>query len=328
MANHYLGIDISKEKVDVCLLRGDSHVYGEFTNNKKGFKSLLKWLRKNEAEQPHICMEATGYYWEDIAACLYDEGYRISVVNPMAIKAFGKSEMRRTKTDKVDAGIIARFCRANNPRLWEPPTPQRLELRDMVRTLEGFKTMQNQEKNRLSRTNLSTKAKEVHKKVLRSIEKQIHELQEAIEEHVKSYPDLKEKWDLLLSIKGIGPGTAAIILSETEEVEVYESARQMAAHAGLTPKRHESGSSVRGRSKMSKMGNARLRRAFYMPAMVAARWNPIVKAFYERLIKAGKTEMVALGACMRKLLHIAYGVLKNKEVFDPDYLTAKAGISR
>lgn len=328
MASDFLGIDISKEMVDVCLLKGESQIYGEFTNNKKGFKALLTWLRKNKAENVHTCMEATGYYWEDIADHLYDKGHKVSVVNPMRVKAFGKSEMRRTKTDRVDAGIIARFCRAHNPRLWSPPPPHKRELRDMVRTLESFKKMKVQEENRLKRTTMFAEARAAHKKMFQYLKKQIQNLQEKVEEHIKKHPDLKEKWGFLLSIPGIGPVTAAIFLSEIEDVDAYISARQMAAHAGLTPRHRVSGTSVRGRAKMSKMGNALLRKSLYLPACVARRFNPIIKEFSQRLIDAGKSEMVVLGACMRKLLHIAYGVMKNKEVFDPNYLTAKAGISR
>ena len=141
----------------------------------------------------------------------------------------------------------------------------------------------------------------------------------AIRAHFKRYAPLRAKRDLLVTVPGIGPITAAKILAEVPEIESFEGARQVAAYAGLTPKEHITGSSVRGRTRLSKIGNARIRTALYMPAVVSIRCNPLVRALAERLRAKGKVPMVIIGAAMRKLLHLAYGVLKHGKPFDPAF---------
>ncbi len=326
MSSQYLGIDIAKAKVDVVFLKEDRPHPKTFKNNRTGFDALAKWLKEQKvSDDLHICMEATGPYWEAIATYLHDAGYRVSVMNPACIKAFSKSELRRTKTDRVDALVIARYCRAASPALWTPMPAHIRELQALVRRLESLKAMHRQESNRLDMPELhSERVAESIYMILSALDTQIRAVEREIKDHIDNHPELKEQKELLLSIPGIGEVTSALLLSEMGNVKAYRSARQLAAHAGLTPKDHESGSSVHGRARLAKIGNSRLRRALYMPAIVSKQRNPIIMAFCERLLAAGKPKMLVIAAAMRKLLHIVFGVLRSKTPYNPDILALKA----
>lgn len=327
MNSLYLGIDIAKVKVDVVLLSEQRSLQKTFKNNSTGFDALVKWICQHKAspDDLHICMEATGPYWEAIATYLHDADYKVSVTNPACIKAFSKSELRRTKTDKVDALVIARYCRAASPALWTPLPRQIRELQSLVRRLESLKAMHRQESNRLDMPEMHSDrvAESIHV-ILSALDKEIKAVEKKIKDHIDSYPDLKEQRDLLESIPGIGEVTSALLLAEMGDIKAYRSARQLAAHAGLTPRDHESGSSIHGRSRLAKIGSSRLRRALYMPAIVSKQYNPIITAFCHRLLESGKPKMVVIAAAMRKLLHIVYGVLKSMTPFNPSFMPSWA----
>lgn len=321
MTTDYLGIDVSKAKLDVTLLQGKQAFSAIFKNNQTGFAALQKWLKKYQS-QPHAALEATGSYGKAVTRFLYENGFPVSVVNPMQIKAFSRSEMLRVKTDKVDSALIARFCRTHRPRLWEPQEEALEELQALTRRLSELKGMRQQEANRLQDPSCVGLVQDSVERHLSGLEQEIAELEKLIRSHLDQNPKLKAQKDLLKSIPGIGDTTASMLLSEIGDWERYGSARQLAAHAGLTPMIRQSGSSVRGRGAISRLGNANLRTALFFPAIVAKRVNPIVRVFCERLAQAGKPKMVVIAAAMRKLLHIVFGVLKGKEGFKPDYLTS------
>lgn len=179
--------------------------------------------------------------------------------------------------------------------------------------------MRQQEANRLSSGLMDEDVRGIINEHLAFLDEQIKQIKRLIQEHIKRHPGLREQQQLLASIPGIGELTAAKLLAEIGDLSNYESARQVAAYAGLTPRREVSGSSVRGRARLSKTGNAALRKALYLPAIVAKQHNPAIKAFCERLSKNGKSKMAVIGAAMRKLLHLAYGVLKSGKAFDPHH---------
>jgi transposase len=312
-----LGIDISKKKFDVALLRSDKLRHKHFNNDKKGFQGLSTWLVKQKADQVIACMESTGIYGEALSEYLFDQGHQVSVVNPSRIKGFAQSEMVRVKTDKVDATVIARFCAAIEPASWTPPPKNVRQLRDLVRRLDSLNAMHQQESNRLEAVSELVEA-QVHKH-LNFLEAEIKTVKALIRQRIDDDPDLREKRDLLDSIPGIGEATISTVLSEFSQIDQFKSAKALAAYVGVTPKIKESGSSVRGRSMMSKMGRSKLRKSFFMPALVALRYNPIIVELKERLTKAGKAKMAIVGAAMRKLIHIIYGVLKHKQPFRTDY---------
>lgn len=312
-----LGIDISKKKFDVALLRGAKLRHKHFSNDPKGFQALSAWLSKQKVDQVIACMESTGIYGEALSEYLFDQGHSVCVVNPSRIKGFAQSEMLRVKTDPVDATVIARFCLAIHPEPWVPPAKNTRQLRDLVRRLESLNAMRQQEHNRLEA--VSELVADQVTKHLAFLEQEITTIKALIRQQIDDDPDLREKRDLLDSIPGIGEATISTLLSEFSQIEQFKNAKALAAYVGVTPKIRESGSSVRGRSMMSKMGRSRLRSRFFMPALVALRHNPIIVALKQRLTKAGKAKMAIVGAAMRKLIHIIYGVLKNKQPFQADY---------
>jgi len=277
----------------------------------------LSWLRGRGAgpEKTCVCMEASGEFEEAVAHRLYEEGYRVSVVNPRRIKGYASSQLQRTKTDSADAALIARFGRREDPRPWQPPSAAESRLQELTRARQALKKEKTRTQNRLDEAD-DEAVRRAHRNLLDEIKEQIEDLEEEIEEHVEEDPELKGRCSLLDTIPGVGLQTAAIVISELGSPERFESARQAAAYAGLVPSHWESGTSVRGAPQMSKVGNDRLRRAMYFPAMTALRFNAAVKAFGDRLKERGKEKMVVIGAAMRKLLHICYGVLKSGRPFD------------
>ena len=311
-----LGIDISKASFHVELSLNNKLRHRKFVNRKEGFAELHTWLSKHKAPVVHACMEATGPYSEDLALYLHQHGHTVSVVNPAQIKAFGQSELLRNKDDRPDAGLIRRFCEKQQPAAWVPPPAHLRELQALTRHLENLSETKHQQVNRLE----STKAKDVVKslrKLIAYLDNEIERTEKQIHNHIDTHPDLKEQFELLDSISGIGTRTAAALLGEIN-FKQYRTARQLAAFVGLTPKNNRSGTFC-GRTRLSKIGNRRVRKALFMPAIVAKRHNPIVRSFCQRLAHNGKTKMEIIGAAMRKLIHIAFGVVKNGRTFDPNH---------
>lgn len=314
------GIDIAKRKFDVVLLGGGKEKHGSFHNTEEGFAAFTRWLQKEGIDHVHACMEATGTYGDKLAEYLHERGHVVSVVNPARIKGFGQGEMVRTKTDKADARLIARFCQVMKPAPWEPMTAEIKQLRALVRRYDELNDMLSQERNRLA-----TAEEEVRpfiRSVINLLTKQLDEVRRLIHRHIDQNPGLREKRDLLESIPGVGPVTSAAVLAEFGDVNRFSKAKCMASFCGLTPRQRQSGSSVRGRSRISKTGSWRIRRTLYMPAVVARSYNPALAALSTRLRERGKCTMVIIAAVMRKLVHIIFGVLKSGRPFDPQIAAA------
>lgn len=320
MATPTLGIDIAKLKFDACLLRADGKPrHKVFPNAAEGFAQLAQWLTRQGVPAAHACMEATGAYGEALALYLYAAGHAVSVVNPAAVKAFAASRLSRTKTDKVDAELIARFCLAQRPAAWSPPAPEVRELQALARRLESLVGMRVAEENRLTSGITVEAVRQSVEEHVAYLNEQIRRTEELLREHINRHPTLRQQSELLDSIPGIGEATAAVLLAELTDITQYRSARQVAAYAGLVPREWRSGSSVRGRVRLSKIGNARLRRALYFPAVTALRCSAFFQAWAEGLRQRGKSKMSVIGAAMRKLIHLAYGVLKTGRPFDPQW---------
>jgi transposase len=323
MTTSPLGIDVSKAKFDACLVRDSGKLrHRAFPNTPAGFRQLSDWLAKHHVERAHACLEATGAYSEALATYLREQGHVVSVVNPSLIKAYARSRLSRAKTDKADATLIAQFCAERRPPEWQPPPAEIRELQALVRRLDSLIEMRQMEANRLDVTSGAAAVRESLVGHLAFLDEEIARAEGLIRSHIDRHPGLRGQRDLLLSIPGIGSTTAAKLLGEILDVKLYGSARQLAAFAGLAPRLHESGSSVRRRARLSKAGAPRLRKALYFPAIVAMRHNPHVRALSERLTGRGKCPMQVIGAAMRKLVHIAYGVLKSGRPFDPELKTA------
>lgn len=313
----HLGIDVAKAKLDCALrLTNGKFRHKVVENTPAGFRALDSWLAKEGAQAVHVCMEATGLYWEGIAEHLAGQStLTVSVVNPLQIKAFGESQLIRTKTDKVDAKLIAQFCAERAPDAWQAPSPAEQALRALVRRLEALQTMHTQESNRLELAR-HTVAEGIAKH-LQWLDEEITRLKKAIRDHIDNDPTLREKYRLLESVPGLGERTAATLLAFLAEPARFGNARQAVAFAGLDPRQHESGSSVRGKPRLSKIGHTLLRKALYMPAMVTLYRTEWGKRFQERLTASGKPPKLIIGAMMRKLIHVAFGVLKSGIPFQP-----------
>lgn len=314
MSKNILGIDIAKLKIDVALVRESKTFTNQFDNSPKGFKLLAAWLTSLGVEQVHACLEATGSYGEAVAAFLHHAGHLVSVVNPFQIKGYAKSKLQRNKTDTADARLIADFCLTQNPAQWFPPAPQTVELQALTRRIEMLEEMLQMEQNRLDVA--PPKTKPSIKRMIRTFEQEIKNLRKSIKEHIDQNPELRQQSELLQTIPGIGEKTAHVLLAEIE-FSRYDSARQVAAYAGVTPKKRQSGTSLK-QTNLSKLGNGRIRKGLYFPAIVAKTHNTIIQDFANRLENNGKTPMQIVCASMRKLLHIAFGVLKHKSPFNPN----------
>lgn len=313
-----LGIDIAQKKFDVYLLVESQSYQSSFSNSPDGFSQLQEWLAQHEVTELQACLEATGIYYEAVAEYLYQQGYRVSVVNPWQIKAYADSKLRRHKTDRLDARLIAEFCQKEQPRTWQPLAPAEKTLQALVRHLDSLTETRPQQLNRLesSRDPLVTTSLE---RVIAQLSLEIEQIKRQIQDHIDHHADLKRKQELLDTIAGIGLQTATSLLAEMPDLADYPSAKHAAADAGLTPAERSSGSSVRGQPRLSKIGKPRVRKLLYFPALAAIPYNPIIKAHPDRLLAQGKPKMVAVGAAMPKLLHLAYGVLKHNKPFDPAY---------
>ena len=324
----YLGIDVSKDSLEVVLLReGETAQQARFDNTRTGFNSLHNFLKKRKVERLHACLEATGHYGDGVALFLYEAGYTVSVVNPARIKGYAQSRMSRNKTDSVDATLIADFCRTQQPEAWTPPAPEVQELQAMVRHLHNLTEMRQQEVNR-RQAGITTPAvlKTLHEHIA-FLDQQIAQLKQQIHDHVDRHPALRQQRDLLTSIPGLGDLTAFRLLAELRDIAAFASPRQLAAFAGLTPRQRLSGSSIRGRSRLSKCGSSRLRAALYFPAIVAMRHNPLLRPFAARLLANGKSKLQVIAAVMRKLLHLVFGILKSGQPFDPLFLVKHAAFA-
>ena len=322
MSVSVLGIDIAKQKFDAALLVDGKTKHKTCKNSAEGFEALSLWLEKQGIVKVHACLEATGNYGEDLRIYLHEAGHIVSIVNPARIKGFAQSEMIRTKTDKLDAALIARFCLAMKPGPWLPPPPEIRALRALVRRVDSLIDMRSQEKNRISTAHESVIS--LIKGHIAYLDQEIEKIRQQIADLIGQNPHLKRRKELLSSIPGIGKATIPHILAELDDLEKFSHVREMVAFIGLAPKETLSGSSIKGKPRLCKIGHARLRKALYMPALVSIQCNPVMIDFYNRLKDKGKNGKVIVCAIMRKLVHVIFGVLKSGKKYDPNYKPALA----
>lgn len=316
-----LGIDIAKSKFDVTLLLPTgARRRKACPNSSRGIAELLAWLQRHGVERVHAGLEATGMYGEALATALVDAGHRVSLLNPAIIHYYGKSQLARAKTDRIDADLIADYTAKEHPPAWRPLPRDIRELQALVRRLDVLLRMHTDERNRAQAGQLPTAVQQSIEAVVARLEEQIAVVRAQIRQHIDRHPGLRAQRDLLTTIPGIGDNTAAILLAELF-TKSFASARQAAAFAGVVPRAHDSGN-LHGRRVMCKVGPSRLRKALYFPAIAALRWNPLLQPMAVRLRAAGKPPMLIIGAAMRRLVHIAFGVLKSGLPFDPTVVKA------
>ncbi len=319
----FLGIDVAKAKLDCALFDTSSNKQKckVVANNKEGFDALLAWLSKQHAPMPHIIMEPTGVYHEAAAFALTEAGLTLSLVNPAQLRKFAQAIGVKTKTDKADSLVLARYGATQHPAPWQAPSPSVRVLKALLARRDAVAEDIQREKNRKEKMSVNEVPAIVRESVDASIsflEQELKRLQNEIDQHINSDPDLRGKRELLETVTGVGPRVSEHLTALLASRD-FDTAEQLAAYLGLVPVQWESGSSVRGRPHMSKAGPARLRKLLYMPAIVAAKWNPHIRALYERLLKRGKSKMAAIGAAMRKLAHLCFGVVRSGKPYDANF---------
>jgi transposase len=316
-----LGVDISKATFDVAICVNEKVRQAHFKNAPDGYEKLLGWLAKWKVDRVHACMESTGGHERALAEFLHQRSHVVSIVNPARIKGFAQSQMARAKTDRYDARLIERFCRQQQPEPWSPPPPELERLQALMRRLDDLKGMRQQEGSRWTSARQADERASIER-VVTFLDEQIRELEREIDEHIDQTPSLRRDFELLKSIKGVGTITARVML--VMALRRFGSARQAVAFVGLAPRPHESGTSVRTRAWLCKTGSSRLRTALYFPALAAGRHDPAFQAFRERLEARGKPGMVVVAALMRKLVTVAFGVLKSETAYNPELAAARA----
>ena len=321
---HYIGIDISKKKLDLAWLKDTDNIKVKtkiFKNDKSDFTNIIDWLTRNitiDLTELHICLEATGVYHESIAYYLHDQGIAVSIINPAYVKSYGDSLGSRNKTDKKDSVLLARYAYSVKPDVWTPPPAQARHLKSLLARLSALEEDRQRELNRLEQaesTDTTPIVKQSIEQMIKVLDKVISDLNGDIDDHINKHPELKQDQVLLESIQGVGSAVSRQMLSLMHN-KSFSSASQLAAFLGLVPRHHESGM-FKGKSRLAKNGASDIRAKLFMPALVAIKHNPDIKAQYERLLANGKCKMQAVCAAMRKLVHICYGVVKHQTLYVP-----------
>ncbi|WP_137173491.1 IS110 family transposase [Massilia sp. HP4] len=319
----YLGVDVSKKTLDCMLLNTSTSKSKSksIPNTNAGFQQLLEWLSKQGAPNAHVVLEPTGVYHEPAALALADAGLTLSLVNPAQLRQFALALGFKTKTDKADSMVLARYGATQQPEAWQPPSKSARRLKALLARRDAVADDIQREQNRLEAIEFGDSPSEVRASINKSIEfldGELKTLEAMIHAHIDDDPDLRSNKKLLESIPGVGE-RVSIHMTALFAAKTFTSAEQLAAYLGLVPVQWESGSSVRGRPRMSKAGPKHLRKLLYMPAVTARRWNPHIKAMSDRLLAKGKTLMTVIGACMRKLAHLCFGVINSRKPYNENY---------
>jgi transposase len=301
----FVGIDVSKDRLDVAV-RPSGEAF-DVPRNGAGIEDLVARLRALSPER--IAIEATGGFETVVAAGLAGASLPVVVVNPAQVRAFAQALGRRAKTDPIDAAVIAHFAEATKPALREMPDETTRLLADLVARRRQIVEMMAAEGQRERRAT-DKRLKKSIARLRKALEKELADLDQEIGDHVRGLPAWAEKEDLLASVPGIGPVIARTLIGELPELGTLDR-RQIAALVGLAPWTRQSGQ-WRGKSFIGG-GRKSVRSALFIGAMVAARFNPVLKAFRDKLVAAGKPKLVALVATARKLLTILNAILRDKK---------------
>jgi transposase len=321
----YIGIDVSKRRLHGAWLRDPQRGLIKTKasdNTPEGHALLLAWAQRVSGAAPgELCfvLEATGVYHEAVALFLHQAGCRVAVTNPLHVKRFAESHGIRTKNDHQDGRVLALYGEARRPQAWEPPPPHVRDLRALLRRLQALEEDFQREANRLEKARIEGAPERVIaslQTMQATLNQEIARLRQEIDDHIAAHPDLKAQRAHLASIPGVGPKLSAWFLA-LFRLKAFRDAKQAAAFLGLIPVEYQSGTSVLKRPRLAKNGDGRWRARLFLPALIAARYNPDIRALYTRLIAAGKPKMSAAGAAMRKLVQIAFGVFKHQQPYRP-----------
>jgi len=315
IAYSFIGVDMAKAKFDASTLVNNKAKHRVFENNLPGFKAFLSWIQKLD-DPSWVCMEATGHYSELLADYLHSQAIRVSIINPMQIKNFAKVTLKRNKNDILDSRLIAEYGAIMKPKAFVPRSAKQKEIRELIQLMDMLKSQLTQLKNQ--KTTVQTKSSKTEiQRAITALEKRIEKLNAKIKTAISEDAGFEELVKLLITIKGVGELSAYRILSLLPDISLFDSPKQLAAFMGVTPHQCESGA-WQGKTRMSKFGNPRLRKALYMPALSAKNKNEYLRPFVARLESRGLNPKAIVGAVMRKLAHIIFGILKSRQPFNPE----------
>jgi transposase len=310
----YLGIDVSKKSLDVAFPAEKGYVVKRYANDPRGYEQLLAQLSASSC----VVMEATGPYYVRLATYLHDKQVRVAVVNPLVIKRFSQMRLRRTKTDRADAQLIAAYGQTEKPPFWQPAAVFISELQQESTVLEGLIQQRTALKNQQEAFNqlphVSPQAKRSLETVLQALQEQIEQLEKDMAQ--KAQENQGSQLEKITSIPGIGPKTAIQLLIITQGFTRFANAKQLGAYVGLSPRAYESGTSVKGKARISKLGMSRMRALLYLCAWSAAKYNRACKELYERLLAKGKAKKLTLIAVANKLLKQAFALATKNQKYD------------
>lgn len=308
----YIGIDVSKALLDI--FNGDTASYHQFDNSTPGIKKLMSAVKKYKKDQILFTLESTGGYEKLTAKTLIKNGFSVAVINPRIIRDFAKASGKLAKTDKIDAKIIAAYAETMKPDSRFIFNENQAEIHELSTRRAQLVAMIIAEKNRLDK--VSGKIKKSILRTIKYLEKELAEIDKQLKSSVMADETFTQKQALLMSVKGIGEKTATALIAYLPELGLLEE-RQITALAGLAPFNCDSGK-MRGK-RMIWGGRSTVRTALYMATIAATRSNSIIRTFYQRLVSAGKPKMVALTACMRKLIIITNAMVRNNQPWQENY---------
>lgn len=313
-----IGIDISKVSFDIGYRKEDGKFHSsKFLNKVRGFKKFMEVIDDGD----HCVMEATGPYYLSLAQYLFEQGIKVSVVNPLQIKHFVRMRMVKTKTDKKDAMMIALYGQAEQPDLWQPNEKHIMQLQQIHTAIEGLQKQNTMFKNQIEAFfQLPDTDKEVMKTLralIKTFKIKIERLEARMLDIVKE--QYGNTYNSLITIPGIGPKTAIILIAVTNNFKKFDDIKKLSAYVGLAPRIYESGTSVKGKGHITKMGNKYLRKLLYMCAWTAKKCNVQCKSMYDRLSEKGKPEKVIKIAIANKLLRQAFAIGSTLGRYDKKY---------
>ncbi len=317
----YVGIDVGCSEVWVVAGKSKAR---KFSHNDQGVKQLYRWAKEKSGELLlHFCMEATGVYSQSVAVRLLGRGRcEVSIVNPAQIAAFAKAQMRRSKTDQIDAQVIWDYAQSQQPHPWQPERQAIQHLAALVTQADALQKTLRSWQNRCHahqyHSDLPRTVQQTTAKVEQMLRRQLEKVQQEIHRLCQADEELKRDVGLLCTIPGVAELTATRLLAYGKSALTERSPKELTAHAGLAPRHRQSGTSLNGKSRLCKQGDARLRFLLYMPTIVAVTFNPIIRYHYLRHLANHKPKMVAIMACMKKLLLMAQAILISQKPFNPN----------
>ncbi len=320
----FIGIDVSKDTLAVSIYDGKEFISKEFDYSKKDITKELINPFKDKKDSTIFLMEATGIYHTKLAYWLHQEGFSVSVINPLIIKSYSNSKLRRVKTDSSDSKLIAQYAFKNYDELtlFKVKSKEQKEIDDIVKAIDDINlantALNNQIKALKEKAYYSSEVVKLKQELLEKNSEVINKLKKLLNKKLKE--NFSKEYELLNNIPGVGIMVSSMVIAVFNNFKEFDSAKKVCSFIGIAPSPYESGTSVKRRGRISKKGSPIARKILYMATLSAIRYNKTIKEFYERLLQKGKTKMTAVIACMNKLIRIIFAVVKYKREFCENYV--------